>query len=225
MKIFLLGLIFCILAAFGIVAYGLNANIDFLSSENFKINGISLKYPVINYNGNVYVPIRFVSENMATQINYNDNTKTISIEQSSVKFDERISAPVPYVAYERYHNGTLWMQEIPLLQGTSCWKGCIEVPGSHSEIIKQFDYPPVSMEPESQIKIVYPRAVEPKNLIAYIEKISEDVNEENEENKDNEINIVNDRLQLPIESGIYHIVINSGWDDGHTTYMFMVEIK
>ncbi|WP_177237700.1 stalk domain-containing protein [Paenibacillus sp. 1_12] len=106
MRKLIIGFIIGLIVSLSTVAYGSSPIQDFLSSANFNFNGkpttLSNEYSVINYNGHVYVPIRFVAENLAAiEINYDDETKTISVEQSSIKFDEYINAPIPFVAYEK----------------------------------------------------------------------------------------------------------------------------
>ncbi|CAG7626163.1 DUF4309 domain-containing protein [Paenibacillus allorhizosphaerae] len=42
------------------------------------------EYVVLNHNGHVYVPVRFVAESMGALVKYEDTTKTISIDQTNL---------------------------------------------------------------------------------------------------------------------------------------------
>lgn len=227
----------CLIGLIGIAAYGASSSLDFRTTEQVIINGEANKILVINYNGNVYVSLRFVAENMAADIQYEADKRKIIIDQFSVKFDEQILAPVPYVAYEKKtRNGTLWMQEIPLLQGSSCWMGCVHVPESMSiidgkaghlpvefeiaHLIEQAEYPPVVVKPESDFVIHYPKGLEPKTLEVTLETISD-----NAQKEEKIMPMDGNRLHLPEKTGLYRITIRSKWDEGYTLYAFVVEIR
>ncbi|WP_205516324.1 copper amine oxidase [Paenibacillus sp. SYP-B3998] len=215
----LVGSIICVLVLIGIVAYGSRATIDFLSSGNFIINGKFNENPIINYNGNVYVPIRFIAENMAANITY-EAGKTISIEQTSVRFDELVSAPVPYVAYVRnFKDGRTWLQDIPLLQGNSCWSSCYHAPKPLSKFLAENEYPPVIVKPGSTLIIKYPQGMEPKQLDVLMGASLVDREEDYKE-----IKLDKGRLFLPENPGEYNILMNAIWDHGDTSYIFAVTI-
>lgn len=208
------------LAVIGIIAYGASSSLDFLTSEKFIINGKKINSPVINYNGNIYVPLRFIGEEMHSAVQYDENKRLTIIDQLSVKYDERIFAPVPYVAYERkYKNGNVWMQEIPLLQGNSCWTGCIEVPGPISQWIDQAEYPPVSMKAGSNLVIKYPEGMEPDKL-----RVFTVINTSGLKEQYTEIFSNDHGLQLPKQPGLYNFLINSEWNEGYTSYAFVVNV-
>lgn len=210
---------FGLLAVIGVAAYGASSSIDFLESAKFIINGKTVKFPVVNYNGNVYVPLRLVGEEMHSAVHYDENKEIITIAQQSVKFDERVSAPVPSVAYEKKYKGTVWMQEIPLVQGSSCWNGCMEATGPVAQWVSQAEYPPVGVKPGSNLVIKYPAGLEPNMLNVYtVREIS------GKPEQLVEMKLDNDRLQLPEQVGTYTILINSNWNEGYTSYAFVVQI-
>lgn len=219
-KYVLVWLWFGLLAVIGLVAYGASSSIDFLTSGKFVINGISARLPVINYNGNVYVPLRLVGEEMHAEVHYDEEKELITIKQQSLAFDEQVEAPVPSIAYENtYKDGSVWMQEIPLLQGSSCWNGCLEVKDSVGQWITEARYPPVRVKPDSNLVITYPAGLEPDRLTVFNVM---DTGNETEQFVD--MMVVNRRLQLPTEPGVYTILVNSDWKAGFTSYAFVVHI-
>lgn len=233
----------CLIGLIGIAAYGASSSLDFRTTELVIMNGEANKVPVINYNGHVFIPLRFFAENMAADVQYEAGTRKIMIDQFSVKFDEQILAPVPYAAYEKKtRNGTVWMQEIPLVQGSSCWVGCVHVPGALSiteeqaehlpvvmkpeseyeiaHLIEQAEYPPVVVNPESDLVIRYPKGLEPKTLEVTMEPLSA-----NSQNEEKIMSMDGNRLHLPEKTGLYLISIRSNWHEGYTLYAFVVEIR
>ncbi|QOT12068.1 copper amine oxidase [Paenibacillus sp. JNUCC32] len=219
-KYVLVWLWFGLLAVIGLVAYGASSSIDFLTSGKFVINGISARLPVINYNGNVYVPLRLVGEEMHAEVHYDEEKELITIKQQSLAFDEQVEAPVPSIAYENtYKDGSVWMQEIPLLQGSSCWNGCLEVKDSVGQWVTEARYPPVRVKPDSNLVITYPAGLEPDRLTVFNVM---DTGNETEQFVD--MMVVNRRLQLPTEPGVYTILVNSDWKAGFTSYAFVVHI-
>lgn len=219
-KYVLVWLWFGLLAVIGLVAYGASSSIDFLTSGKFVINGISARLPVINYNGNAYVPLRLVGEEMHAEVHYDEEKELITIKQQSLAFDEQVEAPVPSIAYENtYKDGSVWMQEIPLLQGSSCWNGCLEVKDSVGQWVTEARYPPVSVKPDSNLVITYPAGLEPDRLTVFNVM---DTGNETEQFVD--MMVVNRRLQLPTEPGVYTILVNSDWKAGFTSYAFVVHI-
>lgn len=113
------------------------------------------EYVTLNYNGHVYVPRRFVAENMSSDVKYDEATNTVTIQQSSVKFDNEVLAPVPNVTLEKSDT------EIPILQGSSCWRGCVEtIPPD--QLVKAHNYKPISVPPSSKIAVKYPKALVPR---------------------------------------------------------------
>ncbi|SEG51702.1 stalk domain-containing protein [Paenibacillus sp. UNC499MF] len=209
-----------LLALMSILAYALSFSLDFLSSQKFVINGRQMEFPVIDYNGHVYVPLRFVAENMASDVGYNASTGITSIDQHSVRFDDVVAAPKPEVVYEkRLGNGSVWMQDIPLLQGNSCWAGCIQDPRSDLTMLKQAEYPAVDVKPGAYIGIRYPKGMEPKRMeSSFITNVGG-------KEKFMVINMDQGRIRLPGEPGIYSILLRSYWDQGDTTYLFAVKIS
>ncbi|MEF7440803.1 copper amine oxidase [Paenibacillus lautus] len=219
-KFVLVWIWFGLLAVIGLVAYGASSSIDFLRSGKFVINGISVRHPVINYNGNVYVPLRLVGEEMHAEIHYDEEKELITIKQQSLAFDEQVEAPVPSIAYEnRYKDGSVWKQEIPLLQGSSCWDGCLEVSDSVGQWVTEARYPPVCVKPDSNLVITYPAGLEPDRLTVF-----NVMDTGNETEQFVELMVVNRRLQLPTEPGVYTILVNSDWKAGFTSYAFVVHI-
>lgn len=125
MKRFILGLCCGICLSLGSAAYASESIQSLLVNVNFLFNGIkkeiSSEYSVFNYQGHIYVPIRFVAESMGSTVDYEDSSHRISIKQSSAKFDKNLANPIPFVYYERnYEGGTVWWQDIPLVQGSGC---------------------------------------------------------------------------------------------------------
>lgn len=233
----------CLIGLIGIAVYSASSSLDFRTTEQVIMNGEANKVLVINYNGHVYVPLRFIAENMAADVQYEADTRKIMIDQFSVKFDEQIMAPVPYVAYEKKtRNGTVWMQEIPLVQGSSCWMGCVHVPGALTltdeqaehlpvvmkpkseyeiaHLIEQAEYPPVVVKPESDLVIQYPKGLEPKTLEVIMEPLS--VSAQKEEKI---MSMDGNWLHLSEKTGLYLISIRSNWDEGYTLYAFVIEIR
>jgi len=204
----------------GLVAYGASSSIDFVTSGKFLINGKSLRFPVINYNGNVYVPLRLIGEKMYAEVDYDKTKELITITQQSLEFDDIVRAPVPSIAYEnKYKDGTVWMQEIPLLQGNSCWYGCLDVTEPIGKWLSQAQYPPVRMKPESSLVISYPVGLEPDRLTVF-----NVIDSGNGADQSVEMTVLDNRLQLPKEPGIYHILVNSDWEAGFTSYVFTIHI-
>ncbi|KZS43314.1 copper amine oxidase [Paenibacillus glucanolyticus] len=211
---------FGLLAVIGLAAYGASSSIDFQSSGKFEINGKTVRLPVINYNGNVYVPLRLVGEEMHSEVYYDENKELISIKQHSLAFDEQIEAPVPSIAYEHeYKDGSVWMQEIPLLQGNSCWNGCLEMNDPVVQWVSEAEYPPVRMKPGSNLVITYPTGLEPDGLM-----ISNVLDTGNGTEQYIEMMADNHRVQLPTEQGFYTILVNSDWERGFTSYAFVIHI-
>ncbi|MCR8635687.1 copper amine oxidase N-terminal domain-containing protein [Paenibacillus radicis (ex Xue et al. 2023)] len=147
MKKFVSGLIIGGIVSLSTMAYATNS-LEVLSFPvNFLINGqtkeLNNGYTVFNYNGNAYVPIRFVAENMAAEVIYDEAYNRIRIQQSTAKFDEFTFAPTPLVTYEKKSKfGTIWNQEIPLIQGSGCWMTCADF-ARPADLIKVTDYSPV----------------------------------------------------------------------------------
>lgn len=203
-----------------LLAYALSFSLDFLSSQKFVINGKESEFPVIAYNGHVYVPLCFVAENMASDVGYNASTGITSIDQHSIRFDDVVAAPKPEVVYEkRLGNGSVWMQEIPLLQGNSCWAGCIEDPRSDLTMLKQAEYPAVEVKPGAYIGIRYPEGMEPGRMEGSF------ITNAGGKDKYMAINMDQGRIRLPGEPGVYFIMLRSYWDQGNTTYLFAVQIN
>lgn len=224
MRKYIFASIVCVFVCITVAAYGASSSLDFLTSEKFVINGEDKKVSVINYNGHLYVPLRFVAEQMAVDIDYREDKRTTYIRQNSVKFDERILAPLPSVAYEKKaRSGIVWMQEIPLIDGSSCWLDCFKPytgPSPASEIIKQAEYPPVAVKPESDIVITYPKGMKPLLLEVVMEPEPGAGKKEGKA-----VPLDGDRLHLPKEPGIYHISIYSTWKQGETRYIFAIDVN
>ncbi|SCW65640.1 Copper amine oxidase N-terminal domain-containing protein [Paenibacillus tianmuensis] len=221
MRKYIIASIVCVFVVITVAAYGASSSLDFLTSEKFVINGADKRLSVINYNGHAYVPLRFVAEQMAADVYYREDKRTTYIQQYSVKFDERILTPVPSVAYEKKtESGIVWMQEIPLLDGNACWTDCFKLPRSASEIIKQAEYPPVAVKPESDIVITYPKGMVPKMLEVVMESESGTGKKEGKA-----VPLDGSRLHLPKKPGLYNILISSTWERGQTLYIFAIDVK
>lgn len=213
-------IIFGVLAVIGLIAYGASTSIDFVTSGKFLINGKSFRFPVINYNGNVYVPLRLVGEKMYAEVDYDKKKELITIKQHSLEFDDIVEAPIPSIAYEnKYKDGTPWMQELPLLQGSSCWNGCLEVTQTIGKWLSEAQYSPVLVKPGSSLVISYPAGIEP-NKLAVLNVIDSG----NGVEQSVEMTVLHNRVQLPKELGIYHILVNSDWELGFTSYVFAIHI-
>jgi hypothetical protein len=220
MKKFILGLVLGGFLSLSTAAYATNSLEVLMFPVNFLINGqqkqVDNGYTVFNYNGNAYVPIRFIAENMAAEVNYDEENKRIIIQQSTAKFDEFSLAPSPFVAYEKKSkNGIIWNQEIPLIQGSGCWMDCVDA-GLPADLIKHTDYTPISVFQNSSLVIQYPKGMEPSST-----KVFKLVGTGYEELK-----FEKGRLIFSDMPGIYTLVIRSTWDQGgSTSYVFAVEIK
>ncbi|WP_240420669.1 copper amine oxidase N-terminal domain-containing protein [Paenibacillus periandrae] len=229
-KKFMLGLIFGLCLSLGSVVYASDSIQSILVNVKFVFNGIKKdigsEYSVMNYQGHIYVPIRFIAENMPSSIDYDDHKKEIRIEQNSVKIEKGLAAPVPFVYYERkYQNGTLWNQEIPILLGSSCWKGCVDVIKPYSHLLKMVEYQPVTVAPGSSILIQYPKGMEPSS-IKIIRAIAQESESDMMSDRFEDMIFENHRILLPDEPGTYTIWIKSLWAaSGDTSYIFAVEIK
>lgn len=224
MRKYIIASIVCVFVVITVAAYGASSSLDFLTSEKFAINGKDKKVSVINYNGHVYVPLRFVAEQMAADVYYREDKRTTYIRQHSVKFDERLLTPVPSVAYEKKtESGIVWMQEIPLLDGNACWTDCFKPytrPGPASEMIKQAEYPPVAVKPESDIVITYPKGMKPEIMEVTMEPESGAGKKEGKA-----VPLDGNRLRLPKKPGLYNILISSAWEQGQTLYIFAIDVK
>ncbi|WP_258959092.1 copper amine oxidase N-terminal domain-containing protein [Paenibacillus tyrfis] len=224
MRKYIIASIVCVFVVITVAAYGASSSLDFLTSEKFVINGADKRLSVINYNGHAYVPLRFVAEQMAADVYYREDKRTTYIQQYSVKFDERILTPVPSVAYEKKtESGIVWMQEIPLLDGNACWTDCFKPytwPSPASEIIKQAEYPPVAVKPESDIVITYPKGMKP--LMLEITMVSES---DAGKKEGKAVPLDGNRLHLPKQPGRYTISINADWDQGKARSIFAIDVK
>ncbi|MEC0207906.1 stalk domain-containing protein [Paenibacillus ehimensis] len=221
MRKYIIASIVCVFVVITVAAYGASSSLDFLTSEKFVINGEDKKLSVINYNGHVYVPLRFVAEQMAADVYYREDRRTTYIQQYSVKFDERTLAPVPSVAYEKKtDSGIVWMQEIPLLDGISCWLDCFKRPGTASKILEHAEYSPVAVKPESDIVITYPKGMVPEILEVFMETESVAGKKEGRA-----VPLDGNRLHLPQKTGLYNILISSAWEQGQTLYIFAIDVK
>ncbi|MFB6365197.1 stalk domain-containing protein [Paenibacillus elgii] len=224
MRKYIIASIVCVFVVITVAAYRASSSLDFLTSEKFVINGADKRLSVINYNGHAYVPLRFVAEQMAADIDYREDKRTTYIQQHSVKFDGRILTPVPYVAYEKKtESGFVWMQEIPLLDGNACWTDCFKPyswPSPASDIIKQAEYPPVAVKPESDIVITCPKGMVPKMLEVVMESESGTDKKEGKA-----VPLDGSRLHLPKKPGRYNILISSAWEQGQTLYIFAIDVK
>ncbi|MGG3279156.1 stalk domain-containing protein [Paenibacillus solani] len=221
MRKYVLALImFGVLVVMGLIAYGASTSIDFVTSSKFVINGKSFRFPVINYNGNVYVPPRLVGEKMYAEVDYDENKELITIKQQSLEYDDIVEAPIPSIAYKnKYKDGTVWLQEIPLLQGSSCWNGCLDVTQPIGKWLSEAQYPPVRVKPGSDIVITYPAGMEPDRMTVF-----NVVELGNGAEQSVELVVLHNRVQLPKEPGIYHILVNSDWEAGFTSYAFAIHI-
>ncbi|WP_162238514.1 stalk domain-containing protein [Paenibacillus sp. A3] len=225
MRKYIIASIVCVFVVITVAAYGASSSLDFLTSEKFVINGADKRLSVINYNGHAYVPLRFVAEQMAADIDYREDERTTYIQQQSVKFDERTLVPVPYVAYEKKtDSGIVWMQEIPLLDGNACWTDCFQPytwPSPASEMIKQAEYPPVAVKPESDIVITYPKGMKPE--ILEVTMVSEsDANKK----EGKAVPLDGDRLHLPKQPERYTISIYAYWNKNQQArFIFAVDVK
>jgi len=226
LKKFISGALFGLLLSLGTVVYGSSPIQEFLVSVKYYFNYTPVElgdeYATINYNGHVYVPIRFITETMGAEIEYDERSKAIYVKQPTVKIDDYTLAPMPMVNYEnRSRNGSsLWMQEIPLLQGSACWRSCIDTPKPAS-LMKSSEYPPVPVKPGSGIFIKYPKGMEPKILEASI-ITGDDLHFK----KTEALTITDQRLTVPKKEGTYLIWIKSEWAGGaDTSYYFAIEVK
>lgn len=83
MKKFILGLTCGIVLMASTAVYASNTIQAYLFSAKFVINGQDKTPPgdqVLNYNGSVYVPVRYVAENLGETVAYDDVSKTITID-------------------------------------------------------------------------------------------------------------------------------------------------
>jgi len=83
MKKFLNGMLFGLLISFGTISYASNTIQAVIFPSIFNFNGESKSvdegYEVLNYKDHVYVPIRFVAENMNATVGYSARNHNISI--------------------------------------------------------------------------------------------------------------------------------------------------
>jgi hypothetical protein len=83
LKKIILGLIIGIALSISSVVYAADTIQAYLFKAHFYINGQIAKmdneYTTLNYNGHVYVPIRYVAENLGAYIEYDDSNQGITI--------------------------------------------------------------------------------------------------------------------------------------------------
>lgn len=213
MKKIILGFVCGVALSVTTGAYASETIQSILFSGHFLINGqykdiSNNEYASFNYNGHVYVPLRFVAENMSADVKYDDTLKTVIIQQNSVKFDNEVLAPVPLVTLGDSDI------EIPIIQGSSCWRGCVDkIPPD--KLLQVHNYKALSVPPSSKIAIKYPKSLEPQDI--YIADYS----------SNQRLTVERDGfIRLPKDPGIYTYQINSHWNEGSdTVYVFEIEIK
>lgn len=87
MKKFLLGLTCGIALTVTTAAYASDTIQTYLFPVKYVFNGqskeLDSEYTTLNYNGHAYVPIRFVAENMGSNVGYDENTQTIKINYNT----------------------------------------------------------------------------------------------------------------------------------------------
>lgn len=89
MKMFLLGLTCGIALTTTTAVFAADTIQTYLFSAKFVINGetkSSYGYETLNYNGHAYVPIRFIAESMGMKVAYEDESKTITVD-NGVEFN------------------------------------------------------------------------------------------------------------------------------------------
>ncbi|MCY9667665.1 copper amine oxidase N-terminal domain-containing protein [Paenibacillus alginolyticus] len=83
MKKFLLGLICGITVTASTAVYASDTIQAYLFPVRYQINGeikgMEKDYSTLNYNGHVYVPIRFITENLGAFVDYNDRNTEIKV--------------------------------------------------------------------------------------------------------------------------------------------------
>jgi hypothetical protein len=83
LKKFILGLTIGIAVSVSSVVYAADTIQAYLFKAHFYINGQIAKmdneYATLNYNGHVYVPIRYVAENLGAYVEYDDSNQGITI--------------------------------------------------------------------------------------------------------------------------------------------------
>lgn len=85
MKKFILGLTCGIGLTATTAVYASDTIQAYLFSASFVIKGepknLHPDYTALNHNGHVYVPIRFISESLGAKVAYEENTKTITVDE------------------------------------------------------------------------------------------------------------------------------------------------
>ncbi|MBP1967548.1 hypothetical protein GQF04_23810 [Paenibacillus aceris] len=166
------------------------------------------EYSTLMYNGHVYVPIRYVAENMSANVEYENATQTVTIQQTNVKFDDEVMAPIPTVMFGSD------TEEIPTVQGSSCWQVCINT-ALPDQLLKVHRYKAVGAYPNAKLVVKYPKALEPQNIWISDYKSKQRLTSE-----------VDGSFHLPEEPGVYTLELGSNWNGvGDTLYYFQVEVK
>lgn len=85
-----MGIIIGVFFAFGSSAVAATESVQaYVSSVIMMINGslkeVPAQYSTLNYNGHVYVPIRFIAENLQSEVNYDEDLQLVSINQPEEK--------------------------------------------------------------------------------------------------------------------------------------------
>jgi hypothetical protein len=157
-----------------------------------------------------------IADSLSAQIKYDEQNMNIAIQQTTSKFDDYTSSPAPLISYEKkLKNGIVWMQEIPLLQGSGCWLSCVDAPRP-LDLIQLYEYQPIAVAANSNISINYPAAIKPSSIS--INMLTD--------KKMEEMNFKDGKLTLPSVPGIYNILVKSVWDGvASTGYVFAVEVK
>lgn len=62
---------------------------------NFTFNGVGKELPqeytVLNHNGRIYVPVRFVAEGMGASVNWNSQTNTVEVKNPAYTVEDALN--------------------------------------------------------------------------------------------------------------------------------------
>ncbi len=108
------------------VAAGINVSAVLPGDITFKINGSNVaadsEMPVLNYNSRVYVPIRFVADQLGATVSWDANMRQVIITSPEPEVKEVIKeVPVEKIVYVKDNestDGTVY-EKLPIKQRTS----------------------------------------------------------------------------------------------------------
>lgn len=139
------------------------------------------------------------------------NYSTVKLEVSYIKNDLGDEPPLPVVKNEN--------QQIRVLSGSSCWKGCVDKAGP-TELIEASDYQPVTVRRDTRISIIFDPEVQPDTM--GLHQITGD--------QVSDVEIQDHYFIVPQEPGTYIYELHGLWSldnkpYGQATYVFAIHVS